>query len=325
MSIMPSNSLKNKYVRSIIKLGNSKAITFPQEWTNQANLEEKSEVTLYPVDEKTIVVRAFDKEKESTKYSLDPSKWPFKLIRQAIISAFKLNVDEIHVKYKDNNQEKLYELLIELRREIIGLDFKENDGFFIINFLLDSRKTDVHEVVSDLANVFKSIIIKAIEGTLKKNDAILLAEVDRKYSLGTRILITGLSEFPISKGYKNLPIIRFLGDRVILLYIRDFINETYFLREASSDLITKYSGILKKIPQLLIRVIKEYANINIEVISEFQEYLHQLNADLQSIKHDDASPEEQQFRNLIAYYLNSYRNFLDIGITRLIESEIGMT
>ena len=34
--------------------------------------------------------------------------------------------------------------------------------------------------------------------------------------------------------------------------------------------------------------------------------------------------EEQHIRKIIGYYLNSFKTFFDIGITRLIETEIGM-
>ena len=62
--------LKDKYVRSVIKLGNSKAITFPQDWAINADLVEKSEVSLYPLDEKTIIIRAFDKESPKTIFRI---------------------------------------------------------------------------------------------------------------------------------------------------------------------------------------------------------------------------------------------------------------
>jgi len=48
-------------------------------------------------------------------------------------------------------------------------------------------------VLTDLVNVFNTLIKKVLDGTLKENNDLLLAEIDRKYSLGTRILITGLS------------------------------------------------------------------------------------------------------------------------------------
>jgi hypothetical protein len=147
--------------------------------------------------------------------------------------------------------------------------------------------------------------------------------MDRKYSLGRRILITGLSEYPISRGYRNLPIIQFLGDRVILLYIRDFINEAFNLQNFPQHIINKYSELLSEIPKLLIDIMENYNNINLETISEFHGYLLDLRSKLNSIELGDTF-EDLEIRYSIKYFLNSFQNFFDIGITRLIESEIGM-
>ncbi len=317
--------MKKKYVRSIIKLGNSKAITFPQDWTIEAKLKEKSEVSLYPIDEKTIIIRTLDKEEKKSVFIIDGNKWTIKLLRQALISAFKLNVDEIYIKYNEDNQDKIYEILIDLRREIIGIDFKNliDTKEFYIHFLLDASKTSFSEVLMDLVSVFSTIINNAIEGTIKKNNDLLLAEIDRKYSLGTRILITGLSEYPISNVYRNLPVIRFLGDRIIILYVRDFINEALNLLNLSLKIIEKYSNLLLKIPRLLTNIIKDYNKVNLSSILEFQKYLIKIHSIFDGIKFEN-NPEEHQIRNIIKYYLNSFENFFDIAITRMIESEIGM-
>lgn len=329
-------NLKKKYVRSIIKLGNSKAITFPQEWTKLAELKDKSEikegeiigaseVSLYPIDDKSILIRVSDKEREQTVLRLNGNKWPLKLIKQAIISAFKINVDEIYVKYNKDNQEDLYELLINLQREIIGFDFKDlsDTQDYYINFLLDTSKTLFQDVLMDLANIFHTIIKNVIEGTNKKSNNLLLAEIGRKYSLGRRILVTGLSEYPTSNGSRNLPVIQFLGNRVVLLYVRDFINESLNLHNFSKDIIAKYSDLLKKIPTLLIKMINNYDNINLKTISEVQDDLINLDSILDKI-HLGETFEELEIRNTIKYFLNSFQTFFDIGITRLIEFEIGM-
>lgn len=329
-------NLKKKYVRSIIKLGNSKAITFPQEWTKLAELKDKSEikegeiigaseVSLYPIDDKSILIRVSDKEREQTVLRLNGNKWPLKLIKQAIISAFKINVDEIYVKYNKDNQEDLYELLINLQREIIGFDFKNlsDTQDYYINFLLDTSKTPFQDVLMDLANIFHTIIKNVIEGTNKKSNNLLLTEIGRKYSLGRRILVTGLSEYPTSKGYRNLPVIQFLGNRVVLLYVRDFINESLNLHNFSKDIIAKYSDLLSRIPSLLISMINNYENINLKTISEVQDDLINLDSILDKI-HLGETFEELEIRNTIKYFLNSFQTFFDIGITRLIEFEIGM-
>ncbi len=316
--------LKSKYVRSVIKLGNSRAITFPQEWTTIANLEEKSEVNLYPIDEKSIIIRAKDDAEVKTVLKVDSTKWPIKLMRQALISAFKLNVDEIYIKYPKEDEEKLYELLIESRKEIIGLDFKTQNNQFYVNFLLDTKKTDFSEVLMDLASVFQTIISNVINGKGNKHNELLLAEIDRKYSLGTRILITGLSEFPFSRGHHNFPLIRFLGNRVILLYIRDFINESLNFQKLPFEIIKKYSSLLSRIPNMLIDIIKNYDQITLESISEFQDYLKTLHERFTAISFNENEGNELQIRTMISYFLNIFHNFFDIGITRLIESEIGM-
>lgn len=325
------SNFKEKYVRNIIKLGNSKAVTFPQEWTEVAKLKEKSEITMYPIDEKTLMIVAREDEKKQI-LRIDPFKekngWSFKFLNQAIISAFKLNVDEIYIKYNENTQAELYELLIKLRQEIIAIDFKdisENNEFYI-SFLLDTSKKDLLEVLKDLAGVFNTIIENIVESARQKNNTIgiknydiILAEIDRKYSLGTRILITGLSEYHLSKGYRDLPIKRFLGNRVILLYIRDFINESLRFQNLPTDIIAKYSDILTEIPHLLYDLINKFDNFDVDTISAFQNKLDSLKETFENTPYEDTFGLELLVRSIIEYYLTSFNNFFDIGITRMIE------
>ena len=316
--------LKEKYVRSVIKLGNSYAMTFPQDWANQSELKEKTEVFLYPIDDKTLVIKSQEKKGEKTYFKIDGRKWPIKLIRQALIAAFKLGVDEIFVSYNSQKLNEFNELFVELRREIIGLDFKNlrNREEFQITFLLDTTKVTFNEVIEDLSDAFNTVIKNFIEGNTRNNNQLILDEVDRKYSLGTRILVMGLSNYPISKN--KLPTIRYLGNRVILLYIRDFINEALNLELISNETIKKYSEFLIKIPNLLGDIINNYDNINLDTISEFQDYLINLENLLDDLNTGEINLEEQHIRKIIGYYLNSFKTFFDIGITRLIETEIGM-
>ncbi len=319
--------LKSSYKRAIIKLGNSKAITFPQEWTNRAELEEKKEVTLYPIDDKTIIIRATDKEKPKSIVLLDGIKSPVEYIKQAIISGFKLNVDEITLKYNEKTYDKLYELLIDMRKELIGIDFKnlEDKNEFNIKFLLDTSKTAFSDVLNDLINVFHTVVKKIIEGNLKENNDLLLAELDRKYYLGIRMLITALTDYPISKGYRRTPLIRFLGDRVILLYIRDFINQALYLRFISAKMLEKYSEILLKIPQHLLDIVESYDNITLETINLFRTRLAGLKSSFKEIDFGkEQSNEEFNVRSILSYYMNGFQNFFDIWVTRKIEQEVGL-
>lgn len=316
--------LKKKYVRSVIKLGNSKAITFPQDWTEKVGLKEKSEVIIYPIDDSSIVIKTADKDKQKTILNIG-LEWPIELIKQALISGFKLDVDEIYIKYSNKNQDEIFDLLTQLRGEIIGMDIKElpDTSQFLIYFLTDTSKMTIKDVLMELINTFSRIISNVIEGKIKKNNKLILSEIDRKYSLGRRILITGLSDYPVSKGYRNLPVIQFLGNRVVLIYVKDFINESLNLQYFPSSIIKKYSDLLTRIPSLLIDIVNNYDNINLNTISEFHDELNNLSSIFNKIKPGDTF-EELELRKSIKYFLNSFQNFFDIGITRLIETEIGM-
>jgi len=316
--------MKDKYVRSVIKLGNSKAITFPQDWTEKAELKEKSEVIIYPIDDSSIVIKTADKDEQKTVLNIG-LEWPFELIKQALISAFKLDVNEIYIKYSNKNQDEIFDLLTQLRGEMIGMDFKElsDTSQYLLYFLTDTSKKPFKDVLMELINTFRRIINNVIEGKSKKNNEPLLAEIDRKYSLGRRILITGLSDYPVSKRYRNLPVIQFLGNRVVLIYVKDFINESLNLQHFPSSIIKKYSDLLIKIPTLLIDIVNNYDNINLNTISEFHNELNNLSSIINKIKPGETF-EELELRKSIKYFLNSFQNFFDIGITRLIETEIGM-
>lgn len=315
---------KEKYVRSVIKLGNSHAITFPQDWTKEAKLKEKSEVIIYPIDESSVVIKTGDKEKQKTVLNIS-LEWPIELIKQALISAFKLDVNEIYIQLSNKNQDDIFDLLTQLRGEMIGMDFKElqDTNQFLVYFLTDTSKMTFKDVLMELINTFSRIIKNVIEGKTKKNKELLLAEIDRKYSLGRRILITGLSDYPVSKSYLNLPVIQFLGNRVVLIYVKDFINESLNLQHFPSNVIKKYSDLLIKIPKLLIDIVNNYDNINLNTVSEFYNELNNLRSIFTKIKPGETF-EELELRKSIKYFLNSFQNFFDIGMTRLIETETGM-
>lgn len=317
-------SLKEEYIRSIIKLGNSKAITFPQEWADRAGLEYKSEVIIYPIDDSSVVVKTMKKAKQKTILNIG-IEWPMNIIKQALISAFKLDVNEIYIKYDGKKHDKIFDLLVQLRSEMIGMDFREleDSNQYLLYFLTDTSRKRFKDVLMELINAFKRIIDDVSKGIMKKKSEVLLAEIDRKYLLSRRILITSLAEYPLSKYYRNLPVIQYLGNRVVLLYVKDFINEALNLQNYPPPLLQKYSTLLQHIPILFIEIVTNYDTINLKTISQFYNELDDLRKRLNKMKPSDTF-EEYELRNSITYFLNSFKNFFDIGITRLIEKQIGL-
>ena len=122
-----------------------------------------------------------------------------------------------------------------------------------------------------------------------------------------------------SKGYRDLPIKRFLGNRVILLYIRDFINESLRFQNLPTDIIAKYSDILTEIPHVLYDLINNFDDFEVNTITEFQNRLDSLKKTFDNTPYEDTFGLELLVRSIIEYYLSSFNNFFDIGITRMIE------
>ncbi len=328
-SLKNFSDLKKKYSRSVIKLGNSKAITFPQEWVTFINIQEGSEIFLYLIDKDTLAVRASELDEKKKSFSIDPINWPSELVKKALIGAFKLNVDEVHLKYTQTNENVLFMVLTELKKEIIGIDFRKvpENKEYRIHFLIDTSRTSIKEVIVDMIDIFERIIEFCVQGDLEKNYSYLSEEIERKYSLGTRILITGLQNYISINIVSDTPhIIQYLGHRIGILYLRDLIQKSLEIKFIQNgDLIKRYSSFLKQIPNFLKKIIEPYfeKEKSFEAKVKLQKDLYNLNENLDSIKNQDET-FEQELRRTCEFYLNSLDNFLDIAVTRVIESKIGL-
>jgi len=96
------------------------------------------------------------------------------------------------------------------------------------------------------------------------------------------------------------------------------------LQSVPFNIIKKYQHILLKIPETLRFILKNYNNINSETISIFQNALLDLQKELDNTD-VDSEQTKCNVRNSIKYYINSLNNFFDIGITRMIQDEIGIS
>lgn len=321
--------LDNKYTRSVIKLGNSKAITFPQEWVNFMNIKEGSKIFLHKIDKLTMAVRASEVDEKMKTFTFFPTDWPPELIRKTLIGAFKLNVDEVYIKYNEKNENVIFMLLTQLKKEIVGIDFRKEpeNKEFKIQFLIDTSRKSIKDVIIDLINIFERIIDVCVEGNQLQNYDYLKEEIESKYSLGTRILITGLQNYVSINLISDTPhIIQYLGHRIGILYLRDLIQKSLDITLLKNEaLIKRYTKFLKRIPQFLKQIIDPYfeAERSFERKVKLQNELISLNQSLERIENKDEQ-FEQELRRTCEYYLKSLDNFLDIAVTRVIESEIGL-
>ena len=316
-------TLEKKYERSIIKLGNSMAITFPREWFKITNLKEHSKIFIYPVNDNTLILNTIEEKEKEQILKIDGSKWAVELIKQSIISAFKLNIDKLHLKYNDKNYEKIYILLTELQRQIIGLEFQNLNASqkFCIKFLVDSSKTTLKEVLLDLINLSDVFIKKICEDESENNYELLMEEFNRRHYLGTRIIIYRMVQNHFVNDNLNFSTIQFLIDRVALLYLEEFIYNTLKLKELPKNFIMKYSDFLKKFPRFLYDLINNYDEMDLYTIQQIEENLKNLRVELNELL-IDVNIEELQLKSIIEYYFKITEDFVSIQLNKALEAKI---
>ena len=311
------------YERNVIKLGNSMAITFPQEWFCKTELREHSKVHVFPLNEGTLIIHSDGYNNGLSELRLDVSQWPSNLIEQIILTAFKLNIEKLYLKYNFDNKQDYYKLINKLQREIIGFDsnFLNGDTNEIcIRFLLDTSQTTLPEILIEIFNMFKEFMETLIKNNMNVNKSIYIEKFTRKYHLGMRILLGTLMKYPKLEQMVSRPIIRTLGDRITILYAKELMQYAYQLIKLPKELLTKYSNLLIQLSNLFLVIIKEYNDIHPETLWEFQDTLDSLIRTFREIKSKE-NPEEINIRRIVDRYFAISDNLMEIAITRVIESK----
>ncbi|MFX1256797.1 MAG: hypothetical protein ACFFAN_02980 [Promethearchaeota archaeon] len=313
-------TIEKKYERSVIKLGNSMAMTFPREWFKTTNLKEHSKIFIYPINDNTLILNTIEKKKKKLILKIDGCKWYVELIKQLIISAFRLNVDKLYLKYNDRNYKRLYIILTELQRQLIGLDFQNlnTSQKFCIKFLVDSSKITLREVLLDLMNLCEIFIKKIFEDKNENNYDILMEEYLRRYHLGTRIIVYSISQNHYINNNLNSSTIQFLTDQVALLQLKEFIYNTLKLKELPKNLIIKYSEFLKKFPKFLTDLIKNYNEIDLQTIQHIGENLVNLRFEFDELL-VEMNIEKLQLKSIIECYFKIIEDFISIYLNKALD------
>ncbi len=314
---------KKNYERSVIKLGNSMAITFPQEWYNNSGLKERSKVFVYPLNHNTIIIHGDQRRKDTSILKVNAFEWPQEFTKQLVLTAFKLNIDKLFLKYNPNAKQNYYNLTDILQRELIGFDtsITNGDNEYCISFLLDISRSTVPDILIELFTIFDEFIENLLDKSIKIKEGLYLENFSRKYHLGMRVLISTLLKYPDYNILGKRPIIRTLGDRVTFLYAKELMEYAFQLVKVPNNILEKYSNTLSKISKLYLQIIKTYNDIKLEVLRELQKSLELLNENFEKIKFE-INLDEVKIRNIIARFFSIFDDLLEISITRVLETEL---
>ncbi|MFX1366035.1 MAG: AbrB/MazE/SpoVT family DNA-binding domain-containing protein [Promethearchaeota archaeon] len=312
------------YERSVIKLGNSMAITFPQEWFNKTHLKEHSKVSVFPIDDETILIHKNNYKKGESVIKLDLKDWSSNLFEELILTAFKLSVDKLYLKFEvEKNNKDYYDMVNNLQRKIIGFDSSiiSEGNEICIQFLLDLRRISLPEILIELFNIINDFINSVIDKSSVVNQDIYKEKFSRKYNLGLRILLHTLLKYPNLNNVVNRPIVRTLGDRITLLYSKELMDYAFQLKNLPINILDKYSHILKRISVLLLKIVQKYNNIQEKTLFSFQKEIDDINS-LFSSSNSENDKEEIIIRRIISKFLSICKDLIGISITRILEAKL---
>ena len=313
------------YERSIIKLGNSMAVTFPQDWFTKTHLKEHSKVHVFPIDEDTLIIHGNNYKEGESIMEVNLHEWPTNLAEQLVLTAFKLNVDQLHLKCDvEKYKKEYYDLVNKLQRKIIGFDSSivPDNKEICIRFLIDSTKTSLPDILIELYKTLGEFINSVLDSSSEINQDIYKERFSRKYYMGLRALLQTLLKYPSLKDRVNRPIVRTLGDRITLLYAKELKDYASQLINLPKEILNKYSKILVGISELLLKIVEKYNKDDQEnILLKLQTDSDNIYGLFNSLDFK-TNENEMMIRGIISRFFSISKDLIGISITRILEAKL---
>lgn len=342
-----NDSKSKKYIqRNIIKLGSSLAVTFPKEFFKSFRMDESDDdegfknviVHAYKVDPNSILIKKFKAELEQQCLDLDMNSFPIELLENLLISAKKLNVNEINITY----QEKDYDKCLEIVNKFGSPIHSENKMTLDLSRIYKEFKfsDQVMGMIKNFSKIIDHIMDegKIIDSDMKKTIETYLKSIDSSYHEALRVLIIRLKNYYLwedhpdenqaGTGMSN--IINTLGNRVLIAYLKDIsVAAANLFYSKSSKEIGKYLPIIKSFSDLLKEEVELLLSPTIQdKIDEINNYKNHV-LDIRK-KYNKLVPDKNQNYPINEYIINSIIDHIfdiiielvGIILTRWIEKSV---
>lgn len=340
-------SKSKKYIqRNIIKLGSSLAVTFPKEFFKSFRMDDKDDdegfknivVHAYKVDPNSILIKKYKADLEQQRLDIDTNSFPIELLENLLISARKLNVNEINIYY----QEKDYDKCLEIVNKFGSPVHSENKMTLDLSKIYKEFKfsDQVMGMIKNFSKIIDHIMDegKIIDSDMKKIIETYLKSIESSYNEALRVLIIRLKNYYLwedhpeegQSGFGMSNIINTLGNRVLIAYLKDVsvAAANLFYSKASKE-IAKYLPIIKIFPDLLKEevelLLSPLIQSKIEEINNYKTRVLEIRK-----KYNRLVPDKNQNYPINEYIINSIIDhifdiiieLIGIILTRWIEKSV---
>ncbi|MBD3351080.1 MAG: hypothetical protein GF364_06305 [Candidatus Lokiarchaeota archaeon] len=334
-----------KYIqRNIIKLGSSLALTFPKSFFKSFKDNIKSiddyksiKVHTYKIDPTSILIRKNKAESETQVLNVNIEKFPIELLENLLISSRKLNVNQVNIKYKEEDYEKVLETINKFGPPI------HSSNIMTIDLSRNYKDYNFTDQINGMTKNFSKIIENAlnkgiIDAKEKQRIQTFLDSIDASFNEALRVLIMRLKNYYLwddSKGTETSGtrnIVNTLGNRVLISHIKDIsVAASNLFYSRNTKEIEKYAPIIREFPELLRMecelILSQEINKKINEIDDLRKMLekHEMKfGKLIPERSKDYSVNEEIITSMIRFIFNALANILNIILTRWIENSVIM-
>lgn len=276
----------NVTVRSIIKLGNSRAITFPQafiesfkkqedkekeEIVGEEESENRSEadkqpdeedpwkdvrVYCYKIDNDSIIIKRQRAEEQKMTLKIDTKQVPLNLLTNILKSAKKLNINQVNITYDQNND---FEVLKIIDKFGVTPTYLSEKNIVTIQFLKDfsnvKLKDQISGMISNFVNLANEIFyLKEFDENKRgERTEIYVRAIEKNTRECIRMIISKLRNYYIlDEQSESTNIINALGDRMLVSSIYNLALSIFGLKiYDDKELFKKYQEFIIKTTKMV--------------------------------------------------------------------------
>ncbi len=325
------NGIRKYLKRKIIKLGNSYAVTYPEDFIKSLADDDKeiakSTVHCYKINSRSILIRKEKAESEKTILNIDISKFPIELLGDLIKNAQKLNINTVNIDYQEDDQ---YDLLISKLNE-----YKITPIFTKNKITFDLSKNILYKFSDQLKGMtqhFSKIIGLSIKfsGKLTTPDKIsiiddYMSNLNRNYNEALSTLIKILNNFYLHSEIGMSNIINTLGNRVLISHIKnssESASNLFYYKDSKE--FKNYMKIIESFPEILRNEISLATKSNeIYEINDLNKILKKKEVLMISLKaNGTGTVNEEIIFSIVRSILGALKDIMGIILTRWVENSV---
>ncbi len=283
--------------RNVQRIGKSTfSVNLPKKWAEAVGLDAGARVLLSAQPPDLLILRP-ERAEQLSSVTLDITGRTGDALVREIISTYVAGFDVIQLQARGRLTPEQLETVRQISQALTGLDIKEDSAdSIVIRSILDPVKLPVRDTLQEIYTnalaMFSDAIaaLKTLDKPLAANVIARDKEVDRKFLMLSRQFRMALRDFGVEEQLQ----IR----RVQFWDWHTTARQLERVADHAVKIATVASSLKEKLPQGMIRALKEAGDLAIEIVQRAMEALEKLNFELANLVIDSGPRVDERLLKL---------------------------